>query len=85
MEPKTPGVTADSFYQWALRFTAFIKRLVADGRKVLLTYDAYRGHMTLRVLEHLRDNAVIVYALPAHASGNRQLVTRVPFAASKMS
>lgn len=39
---------------------------------MLLIYDGYRSHMTLRVLQHLRDSNVIVYALPAHTSGKTQ-------------
>lgn len=39
---------------------------------MLLIYDGYRLHMTLRDLQHLRDSNVIVYALPVHTSGKTQ-------------
>lgn len=49
-----------------------MRHLTAGGRKVLLTYDGYRSHMTLPVLELFRDNGIVVYALPAHTSGKTQ-------------
>ena len=72
MEPSSPGVNSSSFFQWAQKFTASIQHIVGGGRKVLLTYDGYRSHMTLKVLEHLRAHGVVVYALPAHTSGKTQ-------------
>ncbi len=49
-----------------------MRDLTASGRKILLTYDAYRSHMTLSVLELFHDNGIVVYALPAHTSGKTQ-------------
>eukprot|EP00171_Calliarthron_tuberculosum_P002526 IDg2526t1 len=66
------GVDGDNFLQWAKLFVAHVKDLTAGGRKVLLTYDAYRSHMTLRALELFEKNNVQVYALPAHTSGKTQ-------------
>ena len=60
MEPSSPGVNSSSFFQWAQKFTASIRHIVGGGRKVLLTYDGYRIHMTLKVLGHLRAHGVVV-------------------------
>lgn len=68
IEPSTPGVNGDSFY----RGLRTLPHLLADRRKVLLTYDAYRSHTTIKVLEHLRANGMVVYALPAHTFGKTQ-------------
>eukprot|EP00171_Calliarthron_tuberculosum_P023847 IDg23847t1 len=66
------GVNSDNFLQWAKMFVAHVKDLTTAGRKVVLTYDAYRSHMTLRALECFEKNNVEVYALPAHTSGKTQ-------------
>lgn len=70
-EQGTAGVSADNFLVWAQKFTSCITHLTQDGRKVLLLYDAYRSHTTLRVQEHLRENGAIVsrlLALSTHAT-----------------
>lgn len=66
------GVNSNNFYLWAQHFVAHIAPLTNGGRKVLLIYDAYRAHMTLRVLEFFDKNNVVAYALPAHTSGKTQ-------------
>lgn len=77
------GVNADNFFQWATRFVAHIEDLTNGGRKVLLVLDAYRAHMTMRVLEYLDKNNVVVYALPAHTSGKTQPLDVVLFGSFK--
>ena len=77
------GVDSECFYLWALKFTQYISRLTCNGRKVLLTYDAHRSHMSLRVLEHFKENNVIVYALPAHTSGVTQPLDVITFGSMK--
>lgn len=72
MEPSSPGVNGQSFNQWAVKFTDSIRHLVGGGRKVLLTYDGHHSLITLKVLEHLFDNGVTVFAIPAHTSGKTQ-------------
>lgn len=72
MEERSPGVQADSFFECALHLTKSVTHLVQNEREILLTYDAYRTHMTLRVLEHLNSHGVIVYAVPLHAFGKTQ-------------
>eukprot|EP00171_Calliarthron_tuberculosum_P001809 IDg1809t1 len=43
-----------------------------DNRKVLLLYDGYRSHMSLKALQILQRGNVETYALPAHTSGTTQ-------------
>ena len=66
------GVDSDHFYRWAEVFVDYMRDLTKDGGKVLLTYDGYRAHISVRVLRLFRDNGVIAYALPSHSSGKLQ-------------
>ena len=66
------GVNADPFYKYATYFTQHIQLLTANNCKFLLTYDVYRFHMTLCVLQHLHNNSAVLYALSAHTSGKTQ-------------
>ena len=50
----------EAFFRWAQKLTASIRHIVGGALKVLLTYDGYRSHMTLKVLEHLRAHGVVV-------------------------
>eukprot|EP00171_Calliarthron_tuberculosum_P006070 IDg6070t1 len=77
------GVDSGNFYLWATHFVAFIAPLTAGGRKVLLLYDGYRAHMTLRVLELFDRHNIVAYALPAHTSGKTQPCDVVLFASYK--
>jgi len=72
MREKVAGVDSNSFFQWAEMFCKFVEPQTAGGRKVLLTYDGYRSHLSLRVLEMFQKNNIIVYSLPAHTSGKTQ-------------
>lgn len=72
-----------NFYEWAKVFIESVRDLTASGRKLLLTYDAYRAHTTLSVLELFKKNNIIVYALPAHTSGKTQPCDVVLFDAFK--
>ena len=45
-----------------------MRSATAGGRKILLTYDAYRAHMSVRGFTLFLDHGVIAYALPAHTS-----------------
>ena len=45
------GVDTVNFLHWAYSFVSFVGPLVANNRKVLITYDGYRAHLSLDVLE----------------------------------
>ena len=64
------GVDRTNFISWALRFLGYIKDLRSLGIKLLLIYDAYRSHISSEVLEVFLRNSIVVYAPPAHSSGN---------------
>jgi len=83
MRDQNGGVDSENFYQWARLFVESVKDLTSNGRKLLLTYDAYRAHLSLRVLELFLANGIIVYALPAHTSGKLQPLDVVVFSAFK--
>jgi len=50
----------------------YVACLIANGRKVLLTHDGYRIHLSFKELETLRAGGLMAYALSAHASGVTQ-------------
>eukprot|EP00171_Calliarthron_tuberculosum_P001518 IDg1518t1 len=77
------GVDSGNFFLWATHFVRYMAPLTAGGRKVLLVYDAYRAHMSLRVLELLDANNIVAYALPAHTSAKTQPCDVVLFGAYK--
>ncbi len=76
-------MASHNLLEWARRFIENVKDLTADGRKLLLTYDGYRSHMTIPVLELFKSSNIIVYCLPAHTSGKLQPLDLVVFGSFK--
>lgn len=72
MREKVAGIDGNSFFKCAKIFCDFVRPQTAGGRKVLLTCDGYRSHLSLQVLELFAENNIIVYSLPAHTSGKTQ-------------
>ena len=60
-------------------FVQSVHDLARNGRHVLLVYDGYRSHMSLKVLELFQKNNGVVYAIPAHTSGKTQPLDVVVF------
>ena len=60
------------FFVWAKHFVRSFADLTANDRKIILTFDAYRARMSLRVLQLFFSNGIIAYALPAHSSSTLQ-------------
>lgn len=83
MRDQVASVDSDSFYHWAQVFTEQVSDLSANRRYALLIYDAYRSHLLLRVLQHLKDRRIIVHALPAKTLGRIQPSDVLLFAAYK--
>ena len=83
MREEGGGVDAQNFLHWAYSFIESVRDLTANERHVLLTYDAYGAHMSLSVLELLRQHRIVVYALPAHTSSNTQPLDVVLFSSYK--
>lgn len=76
-------MNAANILAWARAFIVSVQDLTANDRKVLLTSDCYRSHMSLAVLELLHANGNVAYALPAHTSGKTQPCDCVLFGAYK--
>ena len=85
MRPEGDGVDAINYIHWAENFVEHVKDLTQNGRKLLLTYDGYRSHMTLSVLDLFAKNNIIVYCLPANTSGMLQPIDLVVFSSFKNS
>lgn len=79
------SVDKHHFSNWVTDFCEHGKPNTDDGRKVVLTYDGYRMHMTLCALEILREWNLIIYFLPAHISGNTQPLDVVAYGPFKGS
>lgn len=74
------GVDSANFSTWAKQLVLDLSDLTKNDRKVLLTYDGYRSHMSVDTLELFRENNIIAYALPAHTSGSTQPLDVAVFA-----
>ena len=77
------GVDKSNFVRWAEIFVKDVSDLTKHGRRLLLLYDGYRSHMSLKVLRILRQGNVIAYCLPAHTSGKTQPLDLTVFGAFK--
>ena len=79
MGEENGGVDGKKVYNWAHRFVNETREPRLNGKKMLIVFDGYRSHMSLRVLELFEADRTIVYALPAHTSGNTQPLDVVLF------
>ena len=59
MREKIAGVHTINFIHWAEKFVESLRDFLGGGRKILVIYDGYRAHMSLRVLEYFSVNGVI--------------------------
>ncbi len=85
MRPEGIGVDAMNFLDWAQHFVEHVQDLTQNGLKLLLTFNGYRSHMTLPVLDLFAKNNIIVYCLPAYTSVKLQPLDLVVFASFKNS
>ena len=69
---ETASVDQWNFADWARHFVTAMRPKTMNGCKVLLTYDVYRCHITLRALDILSKGVIIAYCLLAHTSGKTQ-------------
>ena len=77
------GVDSANFLNWAKELVKNMPDLTCGGRHVLLTYDAYRAHMSLAVLLILHTHRIVVYTLPAHTGAKTQPIDVVLFSIFK--
>lgn len=77
------SVDAQNFLNWAHSFVEYVRDLLENDGKVLLTYDAYRAHLSVEVLDLFRRNNIIAYAIPAHARGKLQPLDVTTFSSLK--
>ena len=50
----------------------YVRDLTKDGGKVLLTYDAYRAHISTKVMRLFRENGVLAKVLYSKTNGKLQ-------------
>jgi hypothetical protein len=82
-----PSVDAEIVYTWAIHFveeTTFKRnRRINQARFVVLVLDGYSGHIQYKTLSLLRENNIVVLALPAHTSHRTQVLDYTVFAPLK--
>ena len=83
MREENGGVDSTNFLHWVKEVMQSVADLTANGRDVLLTYDAYSAHMSLAVLLMLHAHRIVVYALSAHSSTKTQPLDVVAFSVLK--
>ena len=83
MREKIAGFDTINFIHWSKNFVESVRNLLVGGRKILLVYDGYRAHMSLRVLKYFSLNGVIAYAIPSNTSGRTQPCDLVLFSSFK--
>ena len=66
---ETASVDQLNFADWARHFVTAMRPNTMNGRKVLLTHNRYRCHITLRALDILSKGGIIAYCLLVHTSG----------------
>lgn len=69
MQEEVSSFNGDSFFEFVKLFTSHSHNLTLGWRHDLLTYDAFRLRITLKVLNHLRAHKVVLDALPSHTNG----------------
>ena len=79
------GVDSANFYEWAKHFVESVRSATTGGRKLLLSYDAYRAHLSVRVLSLYLDHGIIAYALPAHTQALYSRAIRLSSRALRLS
>lgn len=63
-----PGIDSAIIYMWAEGFLYETKHLRENGQKLLLVLDGYGSHVQFKTLQLLKENGVIIIALPSHTS-----------------
>lgn len=61
-------------FNWAAEwFVTATTELQSRHRNIVLTLDRYGGHKSFKALQHLKNNNIVVIALPAHTSRRTQV------------
>lgn len=72
MREKKGGIDGRNFYARTETFVELVRVFTFGGRKVLLVFDRYRAHLSLKVLSLFERNWIIAYALPEHTPEKTQ-------------
>ena len=62
------GVDAAIFARWAEMFIVETADLRKEGKYLLVVCDGYSGHVQFKTLSMLRDNRILMVAMPSHSS-----------------
>ena len=72
-------IDTSNFCAWAHKFVSSIYDLTAVGRLVILTYDGYGAHLSLKVYYIFLSSRVMVYVLLSHIGHKTQSIDVVVF------
>lgn len=62
------AANSEIIYDWGKKFVEETQYIREDGKYMLLILDGYGAHIQYPFLKYMRDNRVVVIALPAHTS-----------------
>ncbi|CDF33433.1 unnamed protein product [Chondrus crispus] len=77
------GVDGAIFYDWAQKFVTETTHLRQKHKNIVLTFDGYGAHVSLRALKVLKENNIVVVGLPAHTSHRTQVLDYSVFSSFK--
>lgn len=80
---ETSAAKSEIIYNWGLKFVKETKKVRAGGKNMVLVLDGYGGHIQYPFLQLMKDNRIVVIALPAHTSHVLQPLDITVFAAYK--
>ena len=78
-----PGVDSRIIYDWAQKFLEDTAELRKKSQYILLLTDGYGAHVQFNTLQLMKENRVIVIAMPAHTSHRLQPLDVSVFSAYK--
>lgn len=65
---ETSAANSEIIFDWGKKFVEETKEIRKNGNHMVLILDGYGGHIQFNFLKYLKDNNIVVIALPAHTS-----------------
>lgn len=62
------AANSEIILDWGKKFVEETKHVRENGNHMILVLDGYGGHIQLEFLQFMKDNRIVVIALPAHTS-----------------
>lgn len=79
----TSAANSEIIYDWGMKFIEETKELRSNGDHMILILDGYGAHIQFPFLQMMKENRIVVIALPSHTSHVLQPLDLTVFAAYK--